>query len=73
MVANYEDSIAPRPRCNRLIHPAAAPDLPARPEPPLPAAPVETTDDHLPHAARFERGRWIYGRTVTSPRGTSVR
>ena len=59
MVASYEDSIASRPRRNRLTLPAAAPDLPPRPEPRSPAAPVETTDYHFPHVARFERGRWI--------------
>ena len=62
MVASYEDSIASRPRRNRLTLPAAAPDLPPRPEPRPPAAPVETTDDHRSHVARFDRGSWIYGR-----------
>ena len=74
MVATYEASITPHPRRRRYQLPDAAPAPAPAPAPQPPSSvPVPTVDEHLPHVARFERGRWLYGRTVTSPRGTSVR
>ena len=34
---------------------------------------MDLVSEHLPRLARFERGRWLYGRDVTSPRGVLLR
>ena len=69
LVVKYDADHPAGRRASRPAPPAAAPPPPAAPAP----APVPTNDEHLPSVAQYERGRWMYGRTVTSPRGSRLR
>lgn len=69
-------------RCAELVtaydsaHRASAPPRTADPpaaEAPAPAIDPAAAPGHLPHSARFERGRWLYARHVTTPRGLQTR
>eukprot|EP00966_Prymnesium_polylepis_P126709 2930301-Prymnesium_polylepis.1 len=68
----------------RVKHPVSAPvppppvpvSLPPPPPAPLPPLTPDLPEDpgsHLPHSARFQRGKWFYVRRVTTPRGPQQR
>ena len=69
------DSAHSKPR-RQPLGPARtnAPAVPLPVPPVAPAPPVvDVVDEHLPTEAKFERGQWLYGRIVTSPRGSRLR
>ena len=71
LLVNY-DSKYPPAQARRAPLAPVNPNVPAPPAAlPVPAIPVN--DNHLPHVAKFERGQWVYGRNVTSPRGSRLR
>ena len=82
LVDAYESSL---PIARRAVRIPVAPSAQAAasPGPSAPSAPMTATvDPHadpaaaystLPHLARFERGRWLYGKTVPTPRGPRLR
>ena len=69
LVTSYEASLrspVPLPDNRASASPPAAPS-------PAPSVDPSAVPSHLPHAARFERGSWLYARLVTTPRGLQTR